>query len=169
MKWIAAVALALTLCATHANEAVPLAEDPVVEQRLVNIAEELRCLVCQNESLAGSRSDLAMDLRREIRGLIKQGKSDQEVRDFLVSRYGDFVLYRPPVKPTTWLLWGGPFVLLAVGLAGLIAFLRRRKPADAALSPEDLRLANALLNEERKDVSLPSSEGKAPALLKGDS
>jgi cytochrome c-type biogenesis protein CcmH len=153
------MALMLAVSPAHANEAAPLAEDPVVEQRLVNIAEELRCLVCQNESLAGSRSDLAMDLRREIRGLIKQGKTDQEVRDFLVSRYGDFVLYRPPVKPTTWLLWGGPFVLLAVALAGLIAFLRQRKPADAALSPEDQRRAEALLNEERKDVSL----------LKGDS
>jgi len=104
--------------------------------------------VCQNESLAGSRSDLAMDLRREIRNLIRQGKSDQEVRDFLVSRYGDFVLYRPPVKPTTWLLWGGPFVLLAGGLAGLMAFLRKRKPAEAALSPEDQRKAEALLNGE---------------------
>jgi cytochrome c-type biogenesis protein CcmH len=117
-------------------------------QRLVNIAEELRCLVCQNESLAGSRADLAMDLRREIRGLIKQGKTDQQVRDFLVSRYGDFVLYRPPVKPTTWLLWGGPFVLLLGGLIGLVAFLRKRKPADAALSPEDQRKAEALLNGE---------------------
>jgi len=147
-KLWAAAALVLAAFSVHANEAAPLAEDPVVEQRLVNIAEELRCLVCQNESLAGSRSDLAMDLRREIRGLIKQGKTDQEVRDFLVSRYGDFVLYRPPVKPTTWLLWGGPFVLLLGGLIGLVAFLRKRKPADAALSPEDQRKAEALLNGE---------------------
>jgi cytochrome c-type biogenesis protein CcmH len=147
-KLWAAAALVLAAVSVHANEAAPLAEDPVVEQRLVNIAEELRCLVCQNESLAGSRSDLAMDLRREIRGLIKQGKTDQEVRDFLVSRYGDFVLYRPPVKPTTWLLWGGPFVLLVGGLIGLVAFLRKRKPADAALSPEDQRKAEALLNGE---------------------
>jgi cytochrome c-type biogenesis protein CcmH len=154
----AAFALALAAVCAHANEAAPLAEDPVVEQRLVNIAEELRCLVCQNESLAGSRSDLAMDLRREIRGLIKQGKTDQEVRDFLVSRYGDFVLYRPPVKPTTWLLWGGPFVLLAGGLAGLIVFLRGRKPANAALSPEDQRRAEALLNDDRKDGSLLNGE-----------
>ncbi|MGY4828477.1 cytochrome c-type biogenesis protein [Sphaerotilaceae bacterium SBD11-9] len=144
-KTLAVLALVLSAFAAHANEAAPLAEDPAVEQRLVGIAEELRCLVCQNESLAGSRSDLAMDLRREIRGLIKQGKSDQEIRDFLVSRYGDFVLYRPPVKPTTWLLWGGPFVLLAGGLAGLVAFLRKRKPADAALSPEDQHRAEALL------------------------
>ncbi len=149
----------LWLGAAAAGEATPMAQDPQTETRMLAISEELRCLVCQNESLAGSRSDLAMDLRREIRGLIKQGKSDQEVRDFLVSRYGDFVLYRPPVKPTTWLLWGGPFVLLATGLAGLIVFLRRRKPADTALSLEDQRLADALLNDE----------SKAGALLKGDS
>ncbi len=141
--------------ASFANEAAPLAEDPAVEARLVHIAEELRCLVCQNESLAGSRSDLAMDLRREVRQLIKQGKSDQEVRDFLVSRYGDFVLYRPPVKPTTWLLWVGPFVLLVAGLAGLIAFLRQRKPEPAvSLTPEDQRKADALLNDERKAQAL---------------
>jgi cytochrome c-type biogenesis protein CcmH len=149
-RWIPAfagmtVVFALALSPAHANEAAPLAEDPVVEKRLNHIAEELRCLVCQNESLAGSRSDLALDLRREIRGLIKQGKTDQEVRDFLVSRYGDFVLYRPPVKPTTWLLWAGPFVLLAGGLAGLIVFLRKRKPTEAALSPEDQSQADRLL------------------------
>jgi len=146
MKILWVLMLAVATFAAQANQAAPLADDPVVEQRLITIAEELRCLVCQNESLAGSRSDLAMDLRREIRGLIKQGKTDQEVRDFLVTRYGDFVLYRPPVKPTTWLLWGGPFVLLAFGLAGLIAFLRKRKPAEAALSQEEQRKAEALLN-----------------------
>ena len=137
---------ALALCA-QAKEAAPMADDEAVEQRLVAIADELRCLVCQNESLAGSRADLAMDLRREIRLLIKQGKSKQEILDFMVSRYGDFVLYRPPVKPTTWLLWGGPFVLLAAGLAGLIALLRRRrKTADVGLSPEEKREADALLD-----------------------
>lgn len=143
-----AVWLLLAACvvsAAHAGEAVPLADDPLVEQRLVHIAEELRCLVCQNESLAGSRADLAQDLRREIRELIKQGKSDQAVRDYLVSRYGDFVLYRPPVKPTTWLLWGGPFALLAAGLVGLLAHLRRRRPSDAALSADERRQAEALL------------------------
>ncbi|MBT9523655.1 MAG: cytochrome c-type biogenesis protein CcmH [Rhizobacter sp.] len=145
MKILWATVLALATFTAQANQAAPLAEDPVVEQRLVHIAEELRCLVCQNESLAGSRADLALDLKREIRQLIKQGKTDQEVRDFLVTRYGDYVLYRPPVKPTTWLLWGGPFVLLAAGLAGLIVFLRKRRPAEAALSPEDQRRAEALL------------------------
>lgn len=109
-----------------AAEAQPLAQDPVVEKRLNAISENLRCLVCQNESLAGSRADLAEDLRREVRYLIESGKSDQEVIDFLVSRYGDYVLYDPPFKSTTVLLWVGPFVLLAGGLIGLITFLRRR-------------------------------------------
>lgn len=157
--FLMALSLALAANALPAKDAAPLAEDPAVEARLVHISEELRCLVCQNESLAGSRADLALDLKREIRTLIKQGKSDQEIRDFLVSRYGDFVLYRPPVKPTTWLLWGGPFVLMAAGLIALIAFLRGRKPADAALTPEEQRRAEALLHDKRE----------AQALREGDS
>ena len=140
--------LELASAPAFANEAAPLADDPVVEQRLLVIAEEVRCLVCQNESLAGSRADLAQDLRREIRSLIKQGKTDKEIMDFLVSRYGDYVRYRPPVKPSTWLLWGGPFVLLAGGLAALVLFVRRRRNTSAALSPEEQREAAALLGEK---------------------
>lgn len=150
MKTLAALFAAFLLCAPAlAKEAAPLADDEVVEKRLVTIAEELRCLVCQNESLAGSRADLANDLRREVRGLIKQGKSDREIKDYLVSRYGDFVLYQPPVKPTTWLLWAGPFVLLAVGIAALFAFLRRRggQVAPAELSDDDKKRAEALLKD----------------------
>lgn len=143
-----ALLLQLSWSPAFANEAAPLADDPVVEQRLLVIAEEVRCLVCQNESLAGSRADLAQDLRREIRSLIKQGKTDQEVMDFLVSRYGDYVRYRPPVKPSTWLLWGGPFVLLAGGLAALVLFVRRRRHTSAALSPEEQDEAAALLGEK---------------------
>jgi cytochrome c-type biogenesis protein CcmH len=150
MRVLAAVFLALLMAGTViAREAAPLADDEVVEKRLVKIAEELRCLVCQNESLAGSRADLANDLRREVRGLIKQGKTDQEVKDYLVSRYGDFVLYQPPVKPTTWLLWAGPFVLLVLGIVVLIAYLRRRggQVAPAELSEEDTKRAEALLKD----------------------
>ena len=134
--------------ASLANEAAPLAQDPIVEQRLIAISEEMRCLVCQNESLAGSRSDLAQDLRREIREQIQQGKSDQQIREFMVERYGDFVLYRPPVKPITWLLWIGPFVILAIGIAVLLGYLRRRNasPVDAALSTEDNQKIDALLH-----------------------
>lgn len=128
MKLLFALFLALqSALGAHANVATPLAEDPVVEQRLIVIAEELRCLVCQNESLAGSRADLAMDLRREVRTLIKSGKSDAEIKEYLVSRYGDFVLYRPPVKPTTWLLWFGPLLLLIGAVWMLVGIIRRNQ------------------------------------------
>jgi cytochrome c-type biogenesis protein CcmH len=152
--------LLITLCVlnfgiSHAKDAVPLADDPVTEQRLISISEEMRCLVCQNESLAGSRSDLANDLRREIRILIKEGKSDDQIRSFMVERYGDFVLYRPPVKPITWLLWIGPFIILLIGIAGLLTYLRRRNSAvsNITLSAEDNKRIDALLNsKEDKDV-----------------
>ena len=146
------LALALAFSMTTgvlAKEAPPLADDEAIEKRLIVIAEELRCLVCQNESLAGSHADLAEDLRREVRHLLKQGKTDAEVKDFLVSRYGDFVLYRPPVKPTTWLLWAGPFVFLIAGVAGLVVFLRRRNQqlARTELSAEDQKRAAELLKD----------------------
>src|SRR5437016_8159163 len=94
-------------------------EDPQIEQRMKNLTEQLRCLVCQNETLADSRADLAEDLRREIRKEIKAGKSDPEIVAFLTQRYGDFILYNPPVKRTTYLLWFGPFVILVGGIAVL--------------------------------------------------
>jgi len=127
-----ALQCALAGLAAQANEAAPLAADPVVEARMVAISEELRCLVCQNESLAASRAELAEDLRREVRSLIREGKSDAEIRDFLVSRYGDFVRYRPPVNPVTWLLWFGPFVLLAGAAYGLVRMVRGNQRASAA-------------------------------------
>lgn len=135
-----------------AKDAAPLAEDPVLEQRLISISEEMRCLVCQNESLAGSRSDLANDLRREIRTLIQEGKSDDQIRTFMVERYGDFVLYRPPVKPITWLLWIGPFVILVIGIVVLLSYLRRRNLSipSTALSKTDNEKIDALLNQDRK-------------------
>ncbi|MGQ0709666.1 MAG: cytochrome c-type biogenesis protein [Rhodoferax sp.] len=143
------------LTPVHAAQAVDLAEDPVVEQRLIAISEELRCLVCQNESLAGSRADLAMDLRREVRNLIKAGKSDAEIMDFLVSRYGDFVRYRPPVKPLTWALWFGPALLLLGALWGLWRFIRRQRLASApeALSPQEQEHARALLHPNQDPSS----------------
>ena len=131
-------------------EAQPLAEDPVLEKRMVAISEELRCLVCQNESLAGSRADLALDLKREIRSLIKAGKSDAEIMDFMVSRYGDFVRYRPPVNPVTWLLWFGPFLLLAGAVYGLVRMVRGGQRADAApptLDAAQLAKVRSLLQE----------------------
>ena len=132
-----------------AKEAAPMAADVAVEKRMVAISDELRCLVCQNESLSGSHAELAQDLRREIRKMIGEGKTDQEILDFMVARYGDFVRYRPPMKPTTWLLWGGPFLLMAGGLGALIAFLRRRAKEAVApeLSEEERRRAEALLDQ----------------------
>lgn len=133
----------------QAKEAAPMAADVEVEKRMVAISEELRCLVCQNESLSGSHAELAQDLRREIRSMIAAGKTDKEILDFMVDRYGDFVRYRPPMKPTTWLLWGGPFLLLGGGVAALIVFLRRRarESAAPALSDEERRRAEALLDK----------------------
>lgn len=151
------LALFLTLqltAASYAGEAAPLAEDPVVEQRLITISEELRCLVCQNESLAGSRADLALDLRREIRTLIKAGKTDAEIMDFMVSRYGDFVLYRPPVKPITWALWFGPLLLLIGAVVLLLRMVRRNQRSTPApvLDPAQRAKAQSLLH----DTDLPS-------------
>jgi cytochrome c-type biogenesis protein CcmH len=132
----------------HAKEAAPLAQDEAIEKRMVDISSELRCLVCQNESLSGSHAELANDLRREIRTLIKDGKSDSEIMDFMTNRYGDFVRYRPPLKGTTLLLWFGPVLLFVGGLAGLVLYLRRRNNAikDAPLSAKELSQADRLLN-----------------------
>ncbi len=148
MKRLFIVMLCLAACNLgYAREAAPLAQDEAVEKRMVVISEELRCLVCQNESLAASRADLAQDLRREIREQIGQGKSDQEILDFMVGRYGDFVRYRPPLKGTTLLLWFGPFLLLVIGVAALVIYLRRRgkRVVEASLSIEEQRKAEELL------------------------
>ena len=130
-----------------AKEAAPLAQDEATEKRLVAISSELRCLVCQNESLSGSNAELAHDLRREIRSQIAAGRSDGEIRDFMVSRYGDFVLYRPPLKGTTLLLWFGPGLLFVGGLVALIRYLRRRNSAikDAPLSAQEQEELDRLL------------------------
>ena len=135
MKWKLLLCWMLWAPAMWAGEAVPMAEDPKVEARLVSIAEELRCLVCQNESLASSHAELADDLRREVRKLIREDKSDAEIKTYLVDRYGDFVLYKPQVKPLTWPLWFGPFCMLLVALWGLWRYLRLRKAALQQLSP----------------------------------
>jgi cytochrome c-type biogenesis protein CcmH len=105
--------------------------DPIVEQRLKVLAEELRCLVCQNQTIADSNAPLAVDLRNQIRTQVAQGRSDDEIRAYMVDRYGDFVLYRPPMRATTVLLWAGPFVFIALGI-GIFLRVVRRRPAGAA-------------------------------------
>ena len=137
MKWILLCWMLLAPWAM-AREAQPMAEDPQVEARLVVIADELRCLVCQNESLASSHAELAEDLRREVRKLIRDNKSDAEIKTYLVERYGDFVLYRPQVKPLTWPLWFGPFfmLLLAIwGCGGICACANMRSPCSTPCPP----------------------------------
>lgn len=133
-----------------AGEAKDLAEDPVLEKRMIGLAEKLRCLVCQNESLASSHAELAEDLRREVREQMQKGMSDQQIIDYLVSRYGDFVLYDPPVKSYTYLLWFGPFALLLAGGGALVFQLRKRRKliAEPELSPEAQQRAAALLNDQ---------------------
>ena len=142
----AALALLFALAPVAAKEAAPAAEDPALEQRMMVLAEELRCLVCQNQSLADSNAPLAEDLRNQIREQLRKGSSDREVIDYLVARYGDFVLYRPPLKATTLLLWFGPLLLLAIGFAVLFRrLLRRRGAQELEMSAADRRRAEALL------------------------
>jgi cytochrome c-type biogenesis protein CcmH len=146
------LAVLLIPCLVAAEEAKPLAENQQAEARLKALALELRCLVCQNQTLADSSAPLAEDLRREVREMIAKNMTDQEIIDFLVARYGDFVLYRPPLKATTTLLWLGPFLLLVVGGITLAVALRRRakKVNDPNLSDEDHRTVAQLLSEEAK-------------------
>lgn len=120
---------------------------PAVEERVRRLAEELRCLTCMGQSIADSNSGFSEDMRREIRKLIEAGRSDREIIDFMVQRYGDFVLYRPPVKPITWVLWVGPFLLLATGVAVLLVRLRQRgEQALEDLSAEETAVAASLLS-----------------------
>lgn len=107
--------------------------DPKVEARLKDLAAELRCLVCQNQTIADSNAPLAVDLRQQIRGQIAEGASDAQILDYMVQRYGDFVLYRPPLRPATFLLWAGPFLLIALGALVFFRVVRRRR--EAAASP----------------------------------
>lgn len=149
-KLLIAALLGLLPLGAWAGEAKDLAQDPVVEKRMVALAENLRCLVCQNESLASSHAELAEDLRREVREQIRAGKSDKEITDYLVARYGDFVLYEPPMKSYTVLLWFGPFAMLLIGAGVLFYQLRKRSKTvpEAQLTSEAQQRATALLNDE---------------------
>ena len=151
MRRLFVLLLCLMPLFAHAGEAKDLANNPVLEKRMIGLAENLRCLVCQNESLASSHAELAEDLRREVREQMSQGKSDQEIIDYLVARYGDFVLYKPPVKSYTVLLWFGPFALLLAGVGVLVFQLRKRRQTvtEVTLSAEAQARATSLLNNEK--------------------
>jgi len=150
MKHLLILLLCLMPVFCYAGEAKDMAADPVLEKRMIGLAENLRCLVCQNESLASSHAELAEDLRREVREQMAKGKSDQEIIDYLVARYGDFVLYNPPVKSYTVLLWFGPFAMLLLGAGVLVFQLRKRRQTvqESVLTPEAQARAASLLNEE---------------------
>lgn len=136
-----------------AKEATPMAADPEMEKLVNEISAELRCLVCQNQTIADSNAALAVDLKNQVREMVKQGKSRDDVVDYMVERYGDFVRYRPPIKPTTYLLWIGPFLLLAGGLIILVVNLRKRKELvkDAPLSEEEHQKLDSILHSENKE------------------
>ncbi len=119
--------------------------DEALDRRVMNLAHELRCLVCQNQTLADSNAPLAVDLRNQIREQIAAGRSEQDVVDFMVQRYGDFVLYRPPLKASTLLLWAGPFLFLALGFFFLIRFLRLRRVPEPQLTDAERAHAAKLL------------------------
>lgn len=132
------LAILLALCvplAAHAIDPLPF-ENPQQEQRFLELTKELRCMVCQNESLADSGAELAADLRRQIFEQMQAGQSDAEIKDWLTARYGQFVLYDPPLAPGTWLLWFGPFVALAVGAVAVVTIVRRRSRSVAAARPD---------------------------------
>ena len=152
MRRMTALLLMLLALPAYANDAAPAAPDPALEQRVMRLTAELRCLVCQNQSLADSHADLAIDLKNQVRSQMQAGKSDAEIREYMVARYGDFVLYRPPLKPTTALLWAGPFLLLAGGGLALGFYLRRRRErlAESELTPEQRVHAEALLRARRE-------------------
>jgi cytochrome c-type biogenesis protein CcmH len=131
-------------CALAAE--APVATDAALEKRVMALSEELRCLVCQNQTIADSHAELAIDLRNQVREKLAQGMAEKDVIDYMVQRYGDFVLYRPPVKPITWLLWFGPFALLCGGIVLLFLKLGRRRPQAEPLPQGELERAALLLH-----------------------
>jgi len=141
--------LVLALPLAHAGEAIPVADDVALEKRVMDVSSELRCLVCQNQTIADSHAELAIDLRNQVREKLRQGMSEQEIKDYMAARYGDFVLYRPLMKRSTWLLWLGPFLLLILAFGVLIVKLRQRRKAmqqAPALSADEHARAESLLS-----------------------
>lgn len=152
-RWLLGLLLMVASASWAAIESFDF-DSPQQEARFKQLSGELRCLVCQNQSIGDSNAELAQDLRREVYEMIKAGQSDAEIVEFLVARYGDFVLYRPPVTTTTALLWAGPFLLIAIGLFFLVRFIRTRVATtggDETLSAEEQARLDTLLQSPAKD------------------
>ena len=149
MPKLLALLLGLLLAGSlSAKQAPTVAADPLLEKRVMALASELRCLVCQNQTIADSNAELAIDLKNQVREKLKQGESEAKIIDYMVARYGDFILYKPPMKATTLPLWIGPFALLLAAVAGLYYYISRRRrsePAQALNAEEEVRL-NTLLD-----------------------
>ncbi len=146
------------------EEAPSASADPALEKRVMAIGEELRCLVCQNQTIADSHAELAVDLKNQVREMLQKGMTEREIKDYMVQRYGDFVLYRPEIKSSTWLLWGGPFLLLLGGLGFLVFKLKQRNrnlvAADREMSPEARLRVDALLNAGKESEQSPQPAQK---------
>ena len=139
LRCLITIATALLVSVAQAKEAAPEAADPALEARMLDITGELRCLVCQNQTIADSHADLAVDLRQQVREMLQRGQTPDQIRRYMTDRYGDFVLYRPPLKATTAVLWLAPAALLAIALAALTVVIRRRaRLADDEFEPEPL-------------------------------
>jgi cytochrome c-type biogenesis protein CcmH len=157
--WLSAICLALVFLthstSSHAQSAKPVAEDPVLEKKVIALSNELRCLVCQNQTIADSNAELAVDLRNQVRKQLSEGKSDREILDYMVQRYGEFVLYRPPLSYKTILLWAGPFALLLIAMFILIQQirLRHKRLASEQFDQTDLSRARKLLDSSLGDRS----------------
>ena len=148
-KFIFVLVLLLLTPLTNADQTVITKVDPVLEERVMALSEHLRCLVCQNQTIADSNAELAVDLKNQVRDKLRQGESEQEILDYMVKRYGEFVLFKPLVKSTTWLLWFGPLLLLVLGLGVLIVNLRQRRKLmqqTPALSAEEHVRASSMLS-----------------------
>ncbi|MCW8987934.1 MAG: cytochrome c-type biogenesis protein CcmH [Gammaproteobacteria bacterium] len=145
-----ALSLFISLNVLQASVEIKEFENPQQEQRYKKLIDELRCLVCQNQNLADSNASLAVDLRKQVYKMINEGQSDKEILDFMVTRYGDFVLYRPPFKTSTILLWIGPFIILAIGLIVLMRFIFQRKAVVTTLTDNDKEKIKQLLDEDKE-------------------
>jgi cytochrome c-type biogenesis protein CcmH len=136
--FVAALLLTLALQVVHAFDTAPAFEDPAMQERYDNLIRELRCLQCRNYSIADSDVSLAADMRRQVRELMADGKSDREIKQYMSERFGDYVLYSPPVAPRTWLLWSAPVLFVLIGGAAAIVVIRRkaRLPLDDSPDPD---------------------------------
>ena len=162
MRLILLLALAVMLTPLSAAPVVTYEFTSDEQEALFNkLSTELRCLVCQNQAISDSNADLAKDLRDEMYGMLQQGKSEDEIIEFMVTRYGDFVLYNPPLKPMTWLLWFGPAFALIAGFFIVIRILRKQKQAVVAeMSSEEAERLNALQSEAQAMIKTGDNKGK---------